>query len=281
MTERFGGGEGCQLENRDIDPPVLRSVKRLTSNLLSGNHLETLPSTSTELALSSSSVDLQRWPGSFPSDSSARKIGTALRELQRSTSEILVSSNAALSNRWMFYRFLCLDFPVTDAWLCINSYPTVVKRWPTILTNVISAVSSVNHELQLRLSSPDASVGDKERASFAYDLEQGKEIIRRLSGLKHDMGRDRKLEYVARTALAKNFADIQTSWTGSCVQADRDRLGRRCCVFQCRSSLACHPHALPDRHLVHRTLALCRMLSVPPDSVVFCTKGKQREVACL
>lgn len=114
-----------------------------------------------------------------------------------------MSSNAALSNRWMFYRFLCLDFPVTDAWLCINSYPTVVKRWPTILTNVISAVSSVNHELHLRLSSPDASVGDKERACFAHDLEQGKEIIRRLSGLKHDMGRDRKLEYVARTALSK------------------------------------------------------------------------------
>ncbi|BEI94086.1 uncharacterized protein CcaverHIS019_0605450 [Cutaneotrichosporon cavernicola] len=59
------------------------------------------------------------------------------------------------------------------------SYKTVVHRWPVILTNIVSAVVSANHELD---------------QSETAKLAEGKEIIRKLSELKHHMGRNRVLE---------------------------------------------------------------------------------------
>jgi hypothetical protein len=53
------------------------------------------------------------------------------------------------------------------------------SRWPVILTNIVSAVSSVNHTL---------GEGEKDK------LAEGKEIIRKLSELKHNMGRNGVLQ---------------------------------------------------------------------------------------
>lgn len=72
------------------------------------------------------------------------------------------------------------------------AYPTVVRRWPTILTNIISTISNETHRLHIELSSPETSNGLKE--TIGEKLEDGKEIIRKLSALKHDMGRDKVLE---------------------------------------------------------------------------------------
>ncbi|KLT46139.1 DUF89-domain-containing protein [Cutaneotrichosporon oleaginosum] len=59
------------------------------------------------------------------------------------------------------------------------SYKTVVHRWPVILTNIVSAISSVNHTL-----------GEADKGK----LEEGKGIIRKLSELKHNMGRNGVLQ---------------------------------------------------------------------------------------
>lgn len=58
------------------------------------------------------------------------------------------------------------------------SYTTVVHRWPVILTNIVSAVSDVNHGL---------AIEDPK-------LAEGKALISELSGLKHAMGRNKVLE---------------------------------------------------------------------------------------
>jgi len=52
------------------------------------------------------------------------------------------------------------------------------SRWPVIITNIVSAVSDVNHTLP---------AGDPK-------LVEGKAIITELSGLKHAMGRNKVLE---------------------------------------------------------------------------------------
>jgi hypothetical protein len=57
-------------------------------------------------------------------------------------------------------------------------------RWPTIITNIVSTLSNEIHTLTL--SSDDNSA----------KIEEGKTIIRGLSALKHDMGRNKVLAYV-------------------------------------------------------------------------------------
>lgn len=51
-------------------------------------------------------------------------------------------------------------------------------RWPSILTNIVSTISGVNH------------------ASDGAKLAEGKAIITKISALKHGMGRNAVLEYV-------------------------------------------------------------------------------------
>jgi len=59
-----------------------------------------------------------------------------------------------------------------------------------MLTNVISTLSTVNHELHSS-SSPDAKA----------KLEEGKKIISQISALKSDMGKNKVMECVDRSKL--------------------------------------------------------------------------------
>ncbi|CAD6582132.1 MAG: hypothetical protein TREMPRED_003178 [Tremellales sp. Tagirdzhanova-0007] len=59
------------------------------------------------------------------------------------------------------------------------SYPTVVKRWPVIITSIVSTVTNVNHSLH---QSPTPETEAK--------LVEGKGIISKLSSLKYEMGRN-------------------------------------------------------------------------------------------
>ncbi|WVN88821.1 uncharacterized protein L203_104035 [Cryptococcus depauperatus CBS 7841] len=59
------------------------------------------------------------------------------------------------------------------------AYTTLVKRWPVVLTNVISSVSNTNHEL-----SKTPSYGNEEK------LAEGKKIISQISEMKYEMGRN-------------------------------------------------------------------------------------------
>lgn len=58
------------------------------------------------------------------------------------------------------------------------SYSTVVRRWPVILTNIVSTITDEIHSLK----------ADDPK------LPEGKNIISQLSGLKHAMGRNAVLE---------------------------------------------------------------------------------------
>lgn len=67
-----------------------------------------------------------------------------------------------------------------DSSASVSSLPVSAdSRWPVILTNIVSAISSVNHTL---------GEGEKDK------LAEGKEIIRKLSELKHNMGRNGVLQ---------------------------------------------------------------------------------------
>ncbi|OCF33986.1 hypothetical protein I317_05983 [Kwoniella heveanensis CBS 569] len=57
------------------------------------------------------------------------------------------------------------------------AYVTLVKRWPVVLTNIVSAISNVNHELSMK-SSPENDA----------KLEEGKKIISQISQMKYDLG---------------------------------------------------------------------------------------------
>lgn len=77
------------------------------------------------------------------------------------------------------------------------SYTTVVKRfvvnhddklrlrWPTILTQIVNTVNNRVHDLSV--GSPQ---GDDVTVA---QIQEGKQIISKLSELKHDMGRDYEL----------------------------------------------------------------------------------------
>ncbi|WVR04246.1 hypothetical protein IAU60_001246 [Kwoniella sp. DSM 27419] len=57
------------------------------------------------------------------------------------------------------------------------AYTTLVKRWPVVLTNVVSAVCNVNHELSMSPSEENSA-----------KLDEGKRIISQISQMKYDMG---------------------------------------------------------------------------------------------
>ncbi|WVO22832.1 uncharacterized protein IAS62_004175 [Cryptococcus decagattii] len=57
------------------------------------------------------------------------------------------------------------------------AYTTLVKRWPVVLTNVISAVSNANHEISM------SSSADKDAK-----VVEGKKIISQISEMKYEMG---------------------------------------------------------------------------------------------
>ncbi len=85
--------------------------------------------------------------------------------------------------RWAVY-----DYKIS--WTEAGDLP---HRWPTIITQIISTLSSEIHRLTVASGSNSAISGD-EKAATTIQIQEGKQIISRLSALKHDMGRDRPLE---------------------------------------------------------------------------------------
>ncbi|KAJ9107195.1 hypothetical protein QFC19_002855 [Naganishia cerealis] len=69
--------------------------------------------------------------------------------------------------------------------------PKDKERWPTILTNIVSTLSNEIHSLTL--SDGTLPSGESKEKNTAK-IEEGKEIIRALSALKHDMGRNKALQ---------------------------------------------------------------------------------------
>ncbi|KAJ9095245.1 hypothetical protein QFC21_005611 [Naganishia friedmannii] len=107
--------------------------------------------------------------------------------------------------------------PAGNGWKlpCDQFSPKDKDRWPTIITNIVSTLSNEIHTLTLTLSSDsddstttttttadsngDSSLPSADRDSESdtnVKIEEGKEIIRALSGLKHDMGRNKALSEI-------------------------------------------------------------------------------------
>lgn len=78
-----------------------------------------------------------------------------------------------------------------------DSYDTVLRRWPIIITNIIDHVHRLIHDMtmeskRLAESGEDASL---ERAkALDVKVEEGKGIISKASRLKYRMARDQELE---------------------------------------------------------------------------------------
>jgi damage-control phosphatase, subfamily III len=72
----------------------------------------------------------------------------------------------------------------------ICSYETVLKRWPVILTGIIDRLHRINHELTVKVRKGDPV----SKTVLEEKIEEGKQIIAGISGLKYRMGRDKKLE---------------------------------------------------------------------------------------
>jgi len=69
----------------------------------------------------------------------------------------------------------------------LQSYETVVKRWPVILTGIINSIHTVNHEL-LMTSQNQAAIDEEVK------IAEGKCLIEKISRLKYQMSRDHPLE---------------------------------------------------------------------------------------
>jgi hypothetical protein len=71
-----------------------------------------------------------------------------------------------------------------------NSYNTVLRRWPVILTGIIDRFHRVNHDLTVELKRIEDSAT---KIPLEEKIAEGKEIISKISGLKYRMGGDKKL----------------------------------------------------------------------------------------
>ncbi|KZP30085.1 DUF89 domain-containing protein [Athelia psychrophila] len=67
------------------------------------------------------------------------------------------------------------------------SYQTVVKRWPIILTSVVDRLHRLNHDLIVDMKTQPGT------AALSEKLEEGKEVIAKISGLKYQMGSNKDL----------------------------------------------------------------------------------------
>ena len=66
-----------------------------------------------------------------------------------------------------------------DQAVCSLEGSILTYRWPTILTGVINTIVNINHELH----SESSSESEKK-------LQEGKEIISKISVMKHEMARN-------------------------------------------------------------------------------------------
>jgi len=81
------------------------------------------------------------------------------------------------------------------------SYETVVKRWPIILTGIIDTIYRLNHDLGIA-----HEAGETVSENARERIEEGKEIIEKISKLKYEMARDRPLEPIPTDGEA--YVDI-------------------------------------------------------------------------
>ena len=65
----------------------------------------------------------------------------------------------------------------------------MVRRWPIIITSIVDNVHNACNDLTL-------NPGDVDVEAIQAKLQEGKEIISKVSELKYHMGRDHALEYV-------------------------------------------------------------------------------------
>lgn len=91
-----------------------------------------------------------------------------------------------------------------------DSYETVLKRWPIIITGIIDHLCQVNHELSIQAKSEGQTPDG--RASIEDKMAEGTAIISKISKLKYEMARDRPLE------CAPNILSIQSSELIVCVR---------------------------------------------------------------
>lgn len=79
----------------------------------------------------------------------------------------------------------------------LDSYETVVKRWPIIITNIIDHVHRLIHDMTMESRQLAQSLDEDAREhAKALDakVEEGKDIISKASRLKYRMARDQELE---------------------------------------------------------------------------------------
>lgn len=82
------------------------------------------------------------------------------------------------------------------------SFETVVKRWPIIITNIISHVHELIHDMTMESrkltesGSPDGEALERTK-ELGGKIEEGREVISKCSRLKHRMARDQSLEPIS------------------------------------------------------------------------------------
>lgn len=77
-----------------------------------------------------------------------------------------------------------------DSSTIVYSYETVVYRWPIIITKLIDHIHRVNHEIIMR-----ANNSETKDVAWEERVEEGKDIIGKVSKLKYEMSRDKVLLY--------------------------------------------------------------------------------------
>jgi damage-control phosphatase, subfamily III len=81
----------------------------------------------------------------------------------------------------------------------LHSFETVAKRWPIIITNIISHVHELIHDMTMESrkltesGSPDGEALEHAKV-LGGKIEEGREVISKCSRLKHRMARDQSLE---------------------------------------------------------------------------------------
>ena len=78
----------------------------------------------------------------------------------------------------------------------LDSYDTVLRRWPVIITNIVDHVHRLIHDMTMESQRLAQSGEDALERVRALDdkVDEGKEIISKASRLKYRMARDQELE---------------------------------------------------------------------------------------
>ena len=79
----------------------------------------------------------------------------------------------------------------------------MIKRWPIILTGIVDTIHGACHALALEVN--DLAAEDPRQEAVKTQIEEGKELIEKISKLKYEMARDRALEYVDCSFPVRSF----------------------------------------------------------------------------